>query len=169
MGPPGRFETMTAPPPLSTEELLQAGFRYAYALTHNRQDAEDLVQTAWLKLYQRYGEVERKALFFTTIRNLYIDQYRRRQRIQFTTLNNEHAHLPACDGSAAQDTGITMERLLAKLRDTEREALFLHAVEGYSASEIAVMTDRPRGSVLSLIHRGRQKLAALASMVSRTS
>ena len=160
---------MPAAPTLSTEELLQAGFQYAYALTHHRQDAEDLVQTAWLKLYQRYGEVERKALLFTTIRNLYIDQYRRRQRIQFTTLNSDQAHLPACDGRVALDSRITMERWLAKLRDTEREALFLHAVEGYSASEIAVLTDRPRGSVLSLIHRGRQKLAALASMVSRTS
>lgn len=167
--PPGRFETMPTPSTLNIEELLQAGFQYAYALTHHRQDAEDLVQTAWLKLYQRHGEVERKALFFTTIRNLYIDQYRRRQRIRFTTLNSEQAHLPARNGSAAQDTGIIMEQLLAKLRDAEREALFLHVVEGYSASEIAALTDRPRGSILSLIHRGRQKLAALASTVSRTS
>lgn len=160
---------MPAPPTLGIEELLQAGFRYAYALTHHREDAEDLVQTAWLKLYQRYGEAGRKALFFTTIRNLYIDQYRRRQRIQFTTLNSEQAHLPACNGSAAQETGVTLEQLLAKLRDAEREALFLHVVEGYSTGEIAALTDRPRGSVLSLIHRGRQKLSALAEMVSRKS
>lgn len=160
---------MPVPPTPNTEKLLQAGFQYACALTHHRQDAEDLVQTAWLKLYQRYGEVATKALFFTAIRNLYIDQYRRRQRIQFTTLSSEQAHSPTSNGSAAQETGVTMEQLLAKLRDAEREALFLHVVEGYSAAEIAALTDRPRGSVLSLIHRGRQKLAALASMVSRTS
>ena len=49
---------------------------------------------------------------------------------------------------------VTLEQLLAKLRDIEREALFLHVVEGYSAVEIAALTGRPRGSVLSLIHRG---------------
>ena len=166
---PGRFDTMPAPPTPSTEELLQAGFQYACALTHHRQDAEDLVQTAWLKLYQRYGEVATKALFFTAIRNLYIDQYRRRQRLQFTTLNGERAPSPAANASAAEDEGVTLEQLLAKLRDTEREALFLHVVEGYSAVEIAALTGRPRGSVLSLIHRGRKKLAALAAAESRTS
>ena len=51
--------------------------------------------------------------------------------------------------------------MLAKLRDIEREALFLHIVEGYSANEIATLTGRPRGTVLSLIHRSRKKLAAL--------
>lgn len=160
---------MPAPPPPSTEELLQAGFQYACALTHHRQDAEDLVQTAWLKLYQRYGEVATKALFFTTIRNLYIDQYRRRQRLQFTTLNGERAPSPAANANAAEDAEVTLEQLLAKLRDIEREALFLHVVEGYSAGEIAALTGRPRGSVLSLIHRGRKKLAALAATESRTS
>ena len=127
------------------------------------------MQTAWLRLFQRYGEVGTKALFFTTIRNLYIDQYRRRQRLQFTTLNGERPPSPATNVSAAEDAGISMEQLLAKLRDSEREALFLHVVEGYSAGEIAALTGRPRGSVLSLIHRGRKKLTALAATESRTS
>jgi DNA-directed RNA polymerase specialized sigma24 family protein len=35
------------------------------------------------------------------------------------------------------------------------EALFLHEVEGYSASEISPMTGQPRGTVLSLMHRAR--------------
>lgn len=169
MKPPGRSDTMPPPPSPSTEELLQAGFRYACALTHHRQDAEDLVHTAWLKLYQRYGAVASKPLFFSAIRNLYIDQYRRRQRLPFTTLNGELALSPAVNASTAGDAGVTLKQLLAKLRDIEREALFLHVVEGYSAGEIAALTGRPRGSVLSLIHRGRQKLAALAATESRTS
>lgn len=146
---------------LSAEELLQSGFQYAYALTHHHHDAEDLVQTAWLKLHQRYGTVSTKALFFTTIRNLYIDQYRRRQRIRFIPLTGEHEHFSASGKTAGEETKVAIEQMLAKLRDIEREALFLHIVEGYSANEIAALTGRPRGTVLSLIHRSRKKLAVL--------
>lgn len=160
---------MPAPSSLSEEELLQAGFQYAYALTHHHHDAEDLAQTAWLKLYQRYGAVTTKALFFTTVRNLYIDQYRRRQRLQFTSLTGEHACLPTASDGARGDTEITMEQMLAQLRDVEREALFLHVVEGYSSSEIATLTGKPRGTVLSLIHRSKQRLAALAAAETRSS
>ena len=160
---------MPAPSSLSEEELLQVGFQYACALTHHHHDAEDLVQTAWLKLYQRYGTVMTKALFFTTIRNLYIDQYRRRQRVQFTALTSEHAHSSASGDATREDAEVTLDQMLAQLRDVEREALFLHVVEGYSVGEIATLTNKPRGTVLSLIHRGKQKLAALAAAETRSS
>ena len=119
------------------------------------------MQTAWLKLHQRYSEVKTKALFFTTIRNLYIDQYRRRKRIRFITLTSEHESLSASDAATGEDNKIAIDQMLSKLRDIEREVLFLHIVEGYSANEIATLTGRPRGTVLSLIHRSRKKLTAL--------
>lgn len=152
---------MPAPSSLSEEELLQSGFRYAYALTHHHHDAEDLVQTAWLKLHQRYSEVKTKALFFTTIRNLHIDQYRRRKRVWFISLTSEHEHLSASVDIGGENTKVAIDQMLSNLRDIEREALFLHIVEGYSANEIATLTGRPRGTVLSLIHRSKKKLAAL--------
>ena len=152
---------MPESPSLSAEELLQSGFQYAYSLTHHYHDAEDLVQTAWLKSHQRYGKVTTKALFFTIIRNLYIDQYRRRQSVRFITLTDEHERPPASGDIDRESARIAMDQMLAKLRDIEREALFLHVVEGYSANEIAALTGRPRGTVLSLIHRSRRKLADL--------
>ena len=51
-----------------------------------------------------------------------------------------------------------MDAALGRLRIEEREALYLAAVEGYTASEIAELTDRPRGSVLSLLHRAKARL-----------
>ena len=119
------------------------------------------MQTAWLKLHQRYSDVKTKALFFTTIRNLYIDQYRRRKRVWFTTLTSEHEHLLASADTEGEETRVAIDQMLSGLRDIEREALFLNIVEGYSANEIATLTGRPRGTVLSLIHRSRKKLAAL--------
>ena len=147
---------------LDNEALLQLGFRYAFALTHHHHDAEDLVQTAWLKLHTRGRQGTTKALLFTTIRNLHVDQYRRRNRIRFMSLETAECQPVACaDAEEAGDGAVG--RLLRQLRAAEREALFLHVVAGYSPDEIARLTGKPRGTVLSLMHRGRQKLRALAA------
>lgn len=57
--------------------MLQAGFRFALSLTHHRHDAADLTQQSWLNLARRHGRVRNKSLLFSTIRNLFYDQYRR--------------------------------------------------------------------------------------------
>jgi DNA-directed RNA polymerase specialized sigma24 family protein len=48
---------------------------------------------------------------------------------------------------------------LASIRPEEREAIYLNIVEGYTAQEIAEITETSRNSILSLIHRGKKKLA----------
>ncbi len=94
------------------------------------------------------------------MRNLYIDQYRRNKLIVFETFDQEttttDAHIIP-DHATMQD----LEPALARLRPEEREAIFLNSVEGYTIQEIADFTQRPRGTVLSLVHRGKQKLAHL--------
>ncbi len=143
---------------MNERDLLQAGFRYALSLCHSRHDAEDFVQEAWLRLGRKTGSVRDKPLLFTAIRNLYIDHYRRGQRIAFTPLT-EVTEMPS--GDPPLDSRVTakdLEAPLAALRPEEREALFLHVVEGYTAQEIADMTEQPRGTVLSLIYRAKRKL-----------
>jgi DNA-directed RNA polymerase specialized sigma24 family protein len=55
--------------------------------------------------------------------------------------------------------------MLALMRqlDPEKRLVLLLVTEGYSASEIADMTDEPRSTVLSRISRARIELARLAS------
>jgi DNA-directed RNA polymerase specialized sigma24 family protein len=47
---------------------------------------------------------------------------------------------------------------LQQLRPDERELLYLSAVEEYSANEIAKLTHKPRGTILSILHRTKKKL-----------
>lgn len=140
---------------------MQAGFRYALSLTHNRADAEDLVQTAWVKLTQRYGCVKNRSTLFTTVRNAFYDQQRRAKIVAFEPL--EDAPEPAATASdpAAGLRETEMEVLLETLRPAEREALYLNVVEGYTAKEIGKMTKAPRNTVLSLISRARVKLRSV--------
>jgi RNA polymerase sigma factor (sigma-70 family) len=150
--------------PVTTDrEMLQAGFRYGMALSHSVQDAEDLVQEAWLNLTRRYGTVASRALLFTTVRNLFIDHCRRRKIVHFESLDQpEPPSLPASD---ADEPGLQgdVAALLGALRPAEREAVFLHYYEGRTAEEIGQLTGQPRNTVLSLLHRAIIRLREVAA------
>ncbi len=149
---------------IDDREMLQAGFRYGMALSHRVQDAEDLVQEAWLNLTRRYGGVASRALLFTSMRNLFIDQCRRRKVVHFESLDQpEPPVLPA--PPPAEEPGLQgdVAALLGVLRPAEREAIFLHYYEGRTAEEISQLTGQPRGTVLSLMHRAIIRLREAAA------
>ena len=79
--------------PEELEQLLQRGYRYALGLTHERARAEDLLQEACLRISKRGGPW-RLAYLCTVVRNVYIDEYRRGQKIRFNPLA-EDADPPA--------------------------------------------------------------------------
>ena len=147
---------------IGTDEqtLVQIGFRYALSLCPQRQDAEDLVQEACMRLYRKFGQLPERALLLTAIRNIYIDQYRRDKLVMFEPFADAGPE-PQASYEQPLEASITLDELaepLANLRQDEREALYLSAVEEYTAQEIADFTQRSRGTILSLIHRAKKKL-----------
>lgn len=149
------------------DQLLQGGFRYACSLTHDRAEAEDLLQEACVSILGASAPWDR-AYLFTTIRNRFIDRYRRNQKVLFIPLEGERDGETvepqfAVEGWDAPDYlgNGQLDRALSALRPEERETIFLAVVEGYTAQEIAERTGRPRGTVLSLLHRTRHKLRRL--------
>ena len=149
------------------EQMLQAGFRYALSLTHHEPDAEDLVHDAWLKCFPKYGKRLTQSLLFTTIRNLYIDQYRHNQLAVFEAFD-ENTHNKIDISSEHEIASEDLDQALAKLNSEERESIYLNIVEGYTAKEIAQATHRSRNTVLSHIHRGKQKLVhTLTTLINR--
>ena len=138
------------------DALRRQGFRYALALTMDRVDAEDLVHDAWSAVLNARGPVH-VAYLFRAIRSRWVDRRRRERIVSFLPLEDPHA-VPA----EALPPGEHPEvwAALATLRDEEREALYLTAVEGWTAQEVADRTGRPRNTVLSLMHRGRAKVRA---------
>lgn len=140
----------------SDADLLNIGFRYAMALMHHLEDAEDITQEAWLNLNRRYGKIPSKAALFTSIKNLVIDRFRRGKIVSFES-GEEMDPTPAPE-TAEPGASADVETLLGQLRGNEREALLLHYIEGRTAEEIGNITDQPRNTVLSLMRRGLQKL-----------
>jgi len=145
----------------SFEALLQRGFRYALSLTHDELGAEDLLQDACVAILRAQGPWSR-AYLFRAIRSRFVDLHRRELLVSMESravMEDTPASLDeALAGETARADARAVERALGALRAEEREALFLAAVEGYTAAEAAELTGRPRGTILSLVFRARRKL-----------
>ncbi|HEX9405847.1 MAG TPA: RNA polymerase sigma factor [Thermoanaerobaculia bacterium] len=151
--------------PDTIDALLERAYRYAFSLAHDAIEAEDLVQDACLSILVSGGAWE-QAYVFTTIRNRFIDRYRRNRKILFLSLDPEEQGSESDHSESNWDAPDVLQngqlgRALGSLRPEEREALFLAIVEGYTADEIAELTSRPRGTILSLLYRTKAKLRDL--------
>ena len=147
------------------DALIQAGYRYACALQSDAGEAKGLVHEAWIRASKTHGRAPDKALLFRCVRNLFVDQYRRAQSVSFTSIDDLGGAIrePVGAHDVAELPDARLQHALSQLREEEREVLFLSIVEGYTANEISALTDKPRGTILSLVHRARLKLKNLLS------
>src|SRR6266571_1052258 len=154
-----RLPSLAMPAGINT--LLESGYRYAFSLAHDSAEAEDLLQDACLSILASGASWERPYLF-ATIRNRFIDRYRRNRKILFLSLEREDEAGDDMEETNWEAPDVlqngALGRALAALRVEERETLFLAVVEGYTAEEIGELTSRPRGTILSLLHRTKAKL-----------
>ncbi len=139
--------------------LLHHGFRYAISLTHDKHQAEDILQDAWVAVMQADGSLS-KPYLFSAIRSRFLNANKREKLVSVVSLD-ELGELEDASYTAEVEftvNELALELALAQLRGVEREVLFLVAVEGYTAQEVADLTHRSRGTVLSLLYRGRKKI-----------
>jgi RNA polymerase sigma-70 factor (ECF subfamily) len=145
------------------QPALQRLFRYGFSLTHDEDAACDLLQDALEISLRKAPDNTAAALPYVQriMRNRFIDQYRREHRhptVSFDANDNQPINI---DPRVLEDMVIAeheVEFIMAALQPLERELLFFWAVEGYTAQEIADRTDSTRGTILSRIHRLRQKI-----------
>ena len=147
------------------EPLIPALRRYAYALLHDHDTADDLVQDtlehALARWTQRRPEGELRAWLFTIQRNLFINTWRQRQR------RGPHAALDevAPPGVAArQEEALEVRDVLAaldRLPEEQKSLLLLIGVEDFSYDDASRILGVPMGTVMSRLSRARQKLRSL--------
>lgn len=135
------------------EDLLNRGFRYSFSLTNNEEDAFDLVQNAYLKICEQNKPLTISYLI-TTIRNSFIDQ-KRKQKTKFKWLNSINFKKSYTQPNSVEPT---LDKLIANLKERDREILLLSVVEEYTAKEIGELLDIPRNTVLTILSRTKKKL-----------
>ncbi|MFZ5620756.1 MAG: sigma-70 family RNA polymerase sigma factor [Pseudomonadota bacterium] len=137
--------------------------RYARALTRHPDRADDLVQDclerAWRRLHQWRPGSDLRAWLFTIMHNIYANQVRRYCAAPvFVPIEMaEHQH----DMTTAAESALHLQELdkaIAELPDGQREVLLLIVLEGMAYEQVAVILDIPIGTVMSRLHRARERL-----------
>jgi len=154
-----------------------AVYAFAYRLTQNRGEAEDLFQETWLRVAQSFPKVldmkKVKAWLFTIAANLHRDALRKKRIRRLFLFQRkwefdqesacyEDSSLPSrsdnANGSKRMDIGRDISLAVAKLPATQRLIFVLKEVEGFKQSEISEMLGMPIGTVKSLMYRAVQRL-----------
>jgi RNA polymerase sigma-70 factor (ECF subfamily) len=142
--------------PIASREHIESCYRYALSLTRDPAAAEDLVQDAWVAV-MKSRKPQSTPYMLRVIRNRFIDLRRHDSRWRIEAFEEGSLPEPGEEDVDPVDR-VDLERALSSLGDWERSALYMNTVEGRTAAEIADATGRPRGTVLSQLHRTRQKL-----------
>ena len=144
-------------------EHMDSLYNFAYRLTRNREQAQDLVQEAalrGLKSYHKFTEgTNFKAWIFTILRNVFINEYRQKNR-EPLQVNYEEAEnfisLPEFTGFEEELFSETLQQSLNQLSEELRTTLLLFYVEELSYKEIAKVMKCPIGTIMSRLFMARQ-------------
>ena len=148
-------------------------FHIGYKFTGRHDDAEDLTQEIFLKVFRSLEKFNRDADFSTWLssvaRNFCIDHYRASKREKEVLVEDLVAFdlAPASTGSSPhraledRDRRSFLRRGLEALPDKLREAVVLRDLQGLSYQEMADRLGLPEGTVKSRINRGREELSRL--------
>jgi RNA polymerase sigma-70 factor (ECF subfamily) len=144
-------------------EHVDSLYHFAYKLTRNREEAEDLVQEAslgGLKSYHRFEEgTNFRAWMFAILRNIHINQYRKKSRepikVNYEAVEN-FISLPEFSGFEEELFSEALQQSLNQLSEELRTALVLFYVEEFSYKEIAEVMKCPVGTVMSRLFMARQ-------------
>ena len=168
-----RFEREVVP----LRDLL---YRHAFRMSHNHADAEDLVQETVMRAYAHFDSfrsgTKLNAWLLRILTNAYINGYRqkRRQPVQCSTehltdqcLTDAYARSAVSALRSAEDHALDLlpdndiKAAMQALPAQFREVVYYADVEGFRYKEIAALTNAPRGTVMSRLHRGRQQLRTM--------
>ena len=153
----------------------QVLYRVAYHLTSNAQDAEDLLQDLYLKLWQKRDELPdeamKEAYLVTMIRHLFVDQHRLK-RLDTSAELKEEASPPderSLDHQIdAKDEAQQMGGLINELPERDAKIIRMHVVDDRSYEEIEQDTGLSQGNIRIIVMRTKKKLKQQFNNITKT-
>jgi RNA polymerase sigma factor (sigma-70 family) len=141
-------------------------YRTAYGVTGRVEDAEDVVQTIFLRLLQREISLEliknQRGYLYRAAVNLSLTIVRSRLRRAQTEDSEERAaSLPAEASNCVEELHRKLYEAIAELNPKAAEILILHYLHECSDAEIAKLLGTSRGSIAVNLYRSRARLKKL--------
>lgn len=150
-------------------------YNFAYRMTNNREDAEDIYQEAFIHAFRGIKSFRSDSAFSTwlyrIVRNVYLDEQKRRRSRPYISLEES---IETEDGTISRDvqddaplpdqTVLVNEkrrvvhRAIAQLPERQREILILYDLLGYTYEDIANILEINVGTVKSRLNRARRGL-----------
>jgi RNA polymerase sigma-70 factor (ECF subfamily) len=137
----------------------------ALRLTADRQRAEELVQDAFVRAWEKLGSFRGESSFPTWMHRLTVNVFLLSTRTAKRREAREegHAEVPdlpivANDGGLGPEGRMDLERAIARLPEGARTAFVLHELQGYSHEEIASLTGVAAATIRAQLFRARRRL-----------
>jgi len=133
-------------------------FRFIVKNLKHEEDARDVVQTAFEKMWINRAEIDFarcKSYLFTVAYNQMIDHLRKVKRI---SLRDEFREDVRISDKPVHNTRKVLEEALSRLSETQRSLVLLKDYEGYSYDEIGQITGLSESQVKVYLHRARVQL-----------
>jgi len=158
-------------------------FSIIYGILRNHNDAEDIAQQVFSKVYFSIGSFDFRSSLLTWIYKITVNEcydYLRKKRVRKLVYESDFSEedaqrmqnsetatgqAPAVDTQLARKDLVT--KLLAKLSNEDRSLLLLKEVEGHSVEELSQMTGMNENTIKVKLFRARQKLLKVAQRLTR--
>src|ERR1700734_2948351 len=158
-------------------------FSIIYGVLRNHNDAEDIAQQVFSKVYFSIRNFDFRSSLLTWIYKITVNEcydYLRKKRVRklvyesdFSEEDAQRMHnsesatgqAPAVDTQLARKDLVT--KLLARLSNEDRSLLLLKEVEGHSVEELSQMTGMNENTIKVKLFRARQKLLKVAQRLTR--
>jgi RNA polymerase sigma-70 factor (ECF subfamily) len=162
---------------LAMEELIGLWklplFRYFLRSLNHHQDAEDLTQRVFIRVYRSSARYAPKAKFstwiFTIARNLLIDEIKKRQRRPKIVSDELIENKKSMDSGGLEEWNEILLRRLDAIPENHKTALLLRVQRELSYKEIAKVMKTTESSVKTWIHRARLDLKSSLSSKDKIS
>jgi len=136
-------------------------YRFIFLKVNSSEIAQDLCSETFLRGWQRFKSNKEKidnpqAFLYQIARNLVIDHYRTKGRMQTVSIENISIIDPNVDleGKSLQDSDLgVIQAVLSDIKQEYQEVVIWHYIEDLTVAEIAKMLDKKEGTVRVMLHR----------------
>jgi len=158
-------------------------FSIIYGILRNRNDAEDIAQQVFAKIYFSIKNFDFRSSLLTWIYKITVNEcydYLRKKRVRklvyesdFSAEDSQRMETsdPATDQAAPVDKRLAQHdlivKLLSKISEEDRSLILLKEVEGHSVEELAGMTGMNENTIKVKLFRARQKLVKAAQRLEK--